>query len=60
MSSETCAGAANGEGLTAWPAFDVGTEQYLEIGEEIRLGAGLHVEGADLFDAVQAHRREST
>lgn len=52
-------GDPNEEGLAAWPTFDVARGQYLEIGEEIRPGAGLHDQGADLFDAVQAHRRES-
>ena len=50
-------GDPNEEGLPAWPAFEPSTDQYLEIGEEIRIGTQVHREGGDLFDAFQAERR---
>ena len=50
-------GDPNGPGLPAWPAFEPGSDGYLELGDAVSAGHGLHVAGADLWDRFQAQRR---
>ena len=50
-------GDPNGPGLPAWPAFEPGSDRYLELGDAVSVGHGLHVAGADLWDRFQAQRR---
>ena len=50
-------GDPNGEGMPAWPSFDSESDQHLELGAEVVPGHALHVEGAALWDQLQAVRR---
>ena len=50
-------GDPNGPGLPAWPVWDPASDRYLELGVEVSAGDGLHVEGAALWDRLQAQRR---
>jgi para-nitrobenzyl esterase len=42
-------GDPNGEGLPAWPVHTAEGDRHLELGDEVRVGAGLEKEGCDLF-----------
>lgn len=50
-------GNPNRDGLPGWPAYDVATDDFLTLNEQVMTGAGLHQEGARLFDAFEASRR---
>lgn len=52
-------GDPNREGLPSWPAFEDAGYAYLTLAEATVSGAGLHREGADLFDQFEAHRRST-
>ena len=47
-------GDPNSDGRPTWPAFEPGTETYLELGDQIRTGARLGKESCDALDAVIA------
>jgi para-nitrobenzyl esterase len=51
-------GDPNVEGQPEWPAYDSATDAYLEIGEQVRTGTGLHARGYELFEAVEAWKRD--
>jgi len=51
------AGNPNGPGLPRWPPYDRATEQYLEFGDQIRVGSKLRPESCDLFARIEAERR---
>jgi para-nitrobenzyl esterase len=51
-------GNPNVEGQPAWPEYDPASDTYLEIGEDIETGTGLHrAGGVELFDALQEWKR---
>jgi len=50
-------GNPNVEGQPVWPEYEPATDTYLEIGEEMRTGTGLHQPGFELFNAVEAWKR---
>ena len=50
-------GNPNVAGQPVWPAYDPASDTYLEIGEQIHTGTGVHKAGGDLFDAVEAGKR---
>lgn len=43
-------GDPNKIGVMRWPAYNPGTDQYVEFGDEIKVGQGLRKEKCDLFD----------
>ena len=51
-------GDPNNEGLPAWPQYDPATDRYLELGEHITAGEGVHRDGAEIWSAFQTHLRE--
>jgi len=53
-------GNPNRDDLPAWPEFDGLTDQYLEFGETVVSGTGLHNAGAELFRAFEERRRAGT
>jgi para-nitrobenzyl esterase len=50
-------GDPNGGGLPAWPAYSAEKDGHLELGDEVRAGAGLYREACDAIDAARAKRR---
>ena len=50
-------GDPNREGLPAWPAFDAGSDEHLELSATVASGAGLEVAGAALWQAYESQRR---
>jgi para-nitrobenzyl esterase len=46
-------GDPNGEGAPEWPIYEATSDQHLELGDEIRPGAGLYREACDLADKVR-------
>ena len=44
-------GNPNGEGLAKWPAYTAAADPYLEFGDTIRAGTGLHAKAVDTFTA---------
>ena len=52
-------GNPNREGLPEWPAYDVAKDQYMELGEVVRVGEGLRKEKLDLWDNVNADKRKT-
>ena len=42
-------GDPNGEGLPKWPAYDMETESYMELGDKIQAGQHLLKEQCDFF-----------
>lgn len=50
-------GNPNVEGQAEWPEYDPASDTYLEIGEQVRTGTGLHEQGYELFEAVEAWKR---
>lgn len=52
------AGDPNGEGLPAWPAYAAASDEHLELGDEVRVGAGLRRRECDaLAEVWEALRR---
>ena len=51
------AGDPNRDGLPAWPAYTLDGDAHLTLAASIEPGAGLHREGAALYDRFEAHRR---
>jgi len=51
-------GDPNRVDLPLWTAFDEASDAHLELGADVVSGQALHVDGADLWDAFQAHLRE--
>ncbi|MEE8162098.1 MAG: carboxylesterase family protein, partial [Acidobacteriota bacterium] len=49
-------GNPNREGLVDWPPYEPGTDQYLELGEQIRVGEGLYRRGLDLLEMLMIER----
>ena len=47
----------NRAGLPAWPAYTLDGDAHLTLAASVEAGAGLHREGAALFDRFEAHRR---
>ncbi len=45
-------GDPNQPGLPPWPAFEKGSEAYLELGDPIRAGKDLNKEKLDLFESL--------
>jgi len=50
-------GDPNVDGQPAWPEYDPATDTYLELGEQVKTGTGLHARGYELFEAVEAWKR---
>jgi para-nitrobenzyl esterase len=46
-------GDPNGGGAPEWPKYDAASDQHLELGDEIRPGAGLYRTACDLADRVR-------
>ena len=53
-------GNPNAEGLPAWPAYDPETDQHLELGDEIKAGAGYRKEALDALDEIWAATMAAT
>ncbi len=51
-------GDPNGPGLPAWPAFDLKTEPYIELGDPIRTGTALFKTELDFQEKVQNQPRK--
>ena len=49
-------GNPNREGLVEWPPYEPGTDRYLELGEQIRVGEGLYRRGLDLLEMLMIER----
>lgn len=49
-------GNPNGPNLPKWPRYTMETDQHLEFGDTIRVGAGLEREGCDLFERLTRER----
>ncbi len=47
-------GDPNVEGLPAWPAYDPETDRHLELGDEIKAGAGYRKAALDALDEIWA------
>ena len=47
-------GNPNVEGLPVWPAYDPETDQHLELGDEIKAGAGYRKEAVDALNEIWA------
>jgi len=52
-------GNPNKEGLPEWPAYDVAKDQYIELGEVVKLGQGLRKERLDLWERFNAEKRKT-
>ena len=50
-------GDPNGQSLVEWPAYEGGSEYYLELGDEVRVGQHLLKQECDFFDRYNAARR---
>jgi para-nitrobenzyl esterase len=50
-------GDPNGDGLPHWPAYTAAGDQYLEFGDEIRVGSGLHREACDALERLWQARQ---
>lgn len=46
-------GDPNGDGAPTWPQYDAVSDQYLELGDTIQVGAGLCGKACDLADKVR-------
>lgn len=53
-------GDPNREDLSVWPEFIGLTDEHLTFGDSVTSDAGLHNDGADLFNAFETHRRAGT
>ena len=47
-------GNPNVEGLPAWPVYDPETDQHLELGDEIKVGAGYRKAALDVLNGIWA------
>jgi para-nitrobenzyl esterase len=50
-------GDPNGEGLADWPAYDMETEAFMELGDTIRQGTRLLEKQSDFFERYNAAER---
>jgi para-nitrobenzyl esterase len=46
-------GDPNGDDAPVWPAYDKETDQHLELGDDIVVGAGLYEKACDLADRIR-------
>lgn len=46
-------GDPNGGGAPKWPRYEAASDQHLELGDSIQVGAGLYREACDLADRVR-------
>ena len=49
-------GDPNVEGLPAWPAYEPETDRHLELGDEIKAGAGYRKEAVDVLNEIWTAR----
>ena len=54
------AGDPNRDGLPAWPAYTLDGDAHLTLAASVEPGAGLHRQGAALYDRFEAHRRSGS
>ena len=47
-------GNPNGDGLAGWPEYDPASQQFLELGKEIKVGQKLRADECEQLDAVRA------
>jgi para-nitrobenzyl esterase len=52
-------GNPNKEGLVEWPAYDAAKDQYIELGEVVKVGQGLRKERLDFWDNLEAQARKN-
>ena len=52
-------GNPNKEGLPEWPAYDAAKDQYIELGEVVKVGQGLRKERLDLWERFNDDRRKT-
>ena len=52
-------GNPNKEGLAEWPSYDSSKEQYIELGEVVKVGQGLRKDKLDLWDKFDIERRKN-
>jgi para-nitrobenzyl esterase len=50
-------GNPNGPGLPVWPAYSGGSDQYMDLGDEIAAQSGLRTEAFDLLEEIYAGKR---
>ena len=50
-------GNPNRDGLPAWPEFSASTDAYLDLGETVTRGEGLHRAGGRLYNNFELTRR---
>jgi para-nitrobenzyl esterase len=50
-------GDPNGDGLPEWPAYDIETEHYVDLGDTVRKGTHLRERECDFFDEYNASER---
>jgi len=48
-------GDPNVEGLPQWPAYTTKSDQYLELGDEIKIGTALRKEACEILDEARAN-----
>ena len=53
-------GNPNRADLPEWPEFDLATDHYLDLGDTLSTGEGLHQAGERLFKAFETGRRAET
>ena len=51
-------GNPNKEGLVEWPSYDSSKDQYIELGEVVKVGQGLRKDKLDLWDKFDVERRK--
>jgi para-nitrobenzyl esterase len=52
-------GNPNKEGLVEWPSYDSSKDQYIELGEVVKVGQGLRKDKLDLWDKFDIDRRKN-
>ncbi len=52
-------GNPNKEGLVEWPSYDSSKDQYIELGEMVKVGQGLRKDKLDLWDKFDIERRRN-
>jgi para-nitrobenzyl esterase len=50
-------GNPNKEGLVEWPSYDPNKDQYIELGEVVKVGQGLRKDRLDFWDKFDIERR---